>query len=155
MVLKNIWGKIFKSRDTPYILKKNSRKILGKSKYLFYMKKIIRLTESDISRIVKQVISESTISDAYFRRRGINITEMLIGILSDMKICKYLKLKTYFNHVMERLVLRLYVHNEQIKSEFESDGDSLESSIREYLIEEKLDSIIYFYKLTCGREPKY
>jgi hypothetical protein len=72
-----------------------------------------------------------------------------------MKICKYLKLKTYFNHVMERLFLRLYLHNEQIKSEFESDGNSLDLSIREYLINEKLDFIIYYYKLTCGREPKY
>lgn len=119
------------------------------------MEKIVRLTESDIKRIVNKVISESSVNNTYFKRRGIDISNMLVEILSETKVCKYSKLTTYFNHIMERIIVRLYLHNEIMKNEFESEEDSLENKIREFLVEEKLDYMIYYYKLKCGREPKY
>ena len=119
------------------------------------MKNIIKLTESDIKRIVDEVISESIISNIYFQRRGVDISKILNEILVDTKICNYSKLKTYFNHILERVIVRLYLNNETMKTEFESEEDSLENKIREFLIEEKLDFMIYYYKTRCGREPKY
>lgn len=119
------------------------------------MKKIIKLTESDIKRIVNKVISESSVSNTYFKRRGVDISNMLINILSETKVCKYSKLTTYFNHITERIIVKLYLHNEIIRNEFESEEDSLENKIRKFLIDEELDFMIYYYKLKCGREPKY
>jgi hypothetical protein len=53
--------------EYPLYDKKNSRKILGKQKYLYLnnniMKKVIRLTESDITRIVSQVLNEQSLSN--------------------------------------------------------------------------------------------
>lgn len=102
-----------------------------------------------------EVISESIISNIYFRRRGINIDRLLGDILVDTKICNYSKLKTYFKHILERVIVRLYLNNETMKTEFESEEDSLENQIREFLIEEKLDLMIDYYKSICGRSPKY
>lgn len=102
-----------------------------------------------------EVISESIISNTYFRRRGINIDRILGDILVDTKICNYSKLKTYFKHILERVIVRLYLNNETMKTEFESEEDSLENQIREFLIEDKLDLMIDYYKSICGRSPKY
>jgi hypothetical protein len=51
--------------------------------------------------------------------------------------------------------VRLYLNSKSIQTELESEEDSLENKIREFLIEEKLDFMIYYYKTRCGRGPKY
>lgn len=67
-MFKKLFGKkSLKSRDTPYTENKFSGKILGKSGYLYLndntMKKIIRITESDLTRIIKHVIKENEKKD--------------------------------------------------------------------------------------------
>ena len=47
------------------------------------MKKIIRLTESDLARIVKRVIQESNEVPLFIRRRENKISEILDGVVSD------------------------------------------------------------------------
>ena len=63
-MFKKLFGKkSLKSRDTPYTENKFSGKILGNSEYLYLnhktMKKIISLTESDLTRIIKRVVNEN------------------------------------------------------------------------------------------------
>jgi hypothetical protein len=63
-MFKKLFGKkSLKSRDTPYTENKFSGKILENSEYLYLnhktMKKIVRLTERDLTRLVKQIIKES------------------------------------------------------------------------------------------------
>jgi hypothetical protein len=118
------------------------------------MKKVIKLTESDLTNIVKRVIKEqsSSFSGAYFVRRGIDFDKIMTEVITKMKICGSVKLKTYFNKVLERVIVNLYLHH--LKTEFEND-ESLEQKIREYMIENKLDTMMRYYKIICGKEPKY
>lgn len=119
------------------------------------MKKVIRLTESDLNRIVKQVISEATVSDIYFRRRGVNVLDVLSEIVEGMNVCKYVKLKTYFNHVMNGFIIKMYLNNEFIKDELGEHESDLELEIIKYIIDNHIDFLMYYYKLKCGGYPKY
>jgi hypothetical protein len=77
---------------------------------------------------------------------------MIEEVLTKMNVCSSSKLKTYFDKVYEKIIVKLYLHH--LKTEFE-DNESLEDLIREYMIENELNFLIYYYKLKCGKEPKY
>jgi hypothetical protein len=119
------------------------------------MKRIIRLTESDLTRIVRNVISEATVDERYFHRRGIDIEKVLEETLLKINVCKYAKLRTYFNHVMDELLVKLYLSNETIRKELVSDQNNLERDIKKYFIDHRLDFLIYYYKLKCRKDVKY
>ena len=69
--------------------------------------------------------------------------------------CKYAKLSTYFNYLMDHLILKLYLSNEDIKKQLRSETSTIEQDIKKYFINNRLDFIMYYYKLKCGKEPKY
>ena len=122
------------------------------------MKRVIKLTESDLTTIVKRVIYESESYDIelYLRRRGVNMFNTLMEVVESMNVCKYIKLTTFFDHVFYRLIEKLYLTNEFLRRDFESpNADHLETEIRNYVINDKLDTLIYYYSLKCYRKPKY
>jgi len=109
------------------------------------MKKTIRLTESDLTRIVKRVLSESTVVD---------IEDLFLKTLYETDICKYAKMKTLFKHVVDRVILKLYLSNENIKNELVSHENYLEMNIKQFFIDEYLDFLIFYYKSKCGKDIK-
>lgn len=119
------------------------------------MKRIIKLTETDLTRIIKKVLSEATVDERYFNRRGIDINKELEETLVKFNVCKYAKLKTYFNHIMDNLIVKLYLSNETIRKDLGSDQNNLERDIKKYFIENRLDFLMYYYKLKCNKEVKY
>ena len=118
------------------------------------MKKTIRLTESDLTRIVKRVLSESTVNKTYFRRRGVDIEDLFLKTLYETDVCKYAKMKTLFKHVVDRVILKLYLSNENIKNELVSHENYLEMNIKQFFIDEYLDFLIFYYKSKCGKDIK-
>lgn len=121
------------------------------------MKKINRLTESDLSRIVKRVIYESVPyeMDLYLRRRGVNPLEFLEKVLSRMYVCQHATFKTYFNHVTEALFTQLYLTNEFLRKDLASETLNLQTKLRNYIIEEHFDFLLFYYNLKCKKNPKY
>jgi hypothetical protein len=110
-----------------------------------------KLTEIDINRIVKKVLNEN---DLYFRRRGVNLETDFLSIIEKTNFCKYKKLTTYFNNIFDSFLLKMYVNNEFIRSELQKDSGT-KNKIREMIIEQYSDFMVYYYKLKCGTAPKY
>lgn len=65
-------------------VKKFLGKIFSNSVYLFYMKRIIRLTESDLTNIIKKVISESEKAPSLQK-----VYNKIYKVLSDMGYSKF------------------------------------------------------------------
>jgi hypothetical protein len=117
------------------------------------MKKVIRLTESDLTKIIKRVLNEEkSLNKLYFIRRGIDFDKIIENSLNKINVCSSVKLTTYFSKVLEKVIVNLYLH--QLKTEFEND-EFLEHKIKEYMIENELNFLIYYYKMKCGKDPKY
>ena len=124
----------------------------------YYMKKIIKLTETDLTRIVKGVMNESIVDKHFFTRRGIDYRKTFEEFMEKHNACKYVKLSTYFNKVYESFIVHLYLTNEIIKNEIENDHENAstttESKIRSFIVDEYVDLIYTYYKIKCKRSPK-
>ena len=124
----------------------------------YYMKKIIKLTESDLTHIVKQVMNESIVDKHFFTRRGIDYRTMFDGFMEKHNPCKYVKLSTYFNKVYENFILHLFLTNEIIRNEIENEHETssttTESKIRSFIVDEYADLVYTYYKIKCKRSPK-
>ena len=124
----------------------------------YNMKKIVKITESDLTMIVKQVINESIMDKNYFTRRGIDYKSMFKECMERHNPCKYAKLSTYFNKVYENFIVRLLSSNEIIRDEmddsYEDELTTKDSKLRYFIVDEFVDFVLLYYKIKCKREPK-
>ncbi len=122
------------------------------------MGKVVKLTESDLKRIVKRVINEETINKEYLSNMGVDIMETLMNTLPRVYPCKSVNLKTYFNRLFGKLMMNLYFFNDSFRNKVSDENinaDEIEMGIRKYIIENHLDTIRHYYKLKCNREAKF
>ena len=118
------------------------------------MKKIIKLTESDLTIIVKRVINENNITTNYFKRRGIDVNKLFYDSMEKINPCKYAKLATYFNKVFEKFIISLYLNSKTFKEDLENETISIEHDIHKFVVNEYGDFIWDYYVEQCGKNPK-
>lgn len=100
---------------------------------------------------MKYIITEN---QYYFLRRNIDFRKILFGIIEKTPPCKYKKLVTYLNTLIEKLVVYILSTNETFRDEFLSD-DKFENEIKEIIFEEYFEFIISYYRMKCGTDLKF
>ena len=124
------------------------------------MRKIIKLTESDLTRIVKRVIkeNESIVDKEYFLRMSIDVGKTFEKSMVKYNPCKYVKLSTYFKKVFENFIVDIILNNksfrDKVELEYDNGDDSTEDKIRRFIIDEYGGLVHSYYKIKCNKSPK-
>jgi hypothetical protein len=132
---------VYKKHYTPLYVKKNSGKNLWKIEiYLLYMKRRIKLTESDLIKIVKHTIMESYEKELqnYFKKI-INHVEKSVSLSFDdpKKIGSVTCVRS--NQLLEQEYPNL-----KIEWSYESENDDYEETIYYFLIDENGNDILKY-----------